>query len=89
MAEEPQFPPLPDIGDILDRKDRFEQKKTAVLKCRECKAKYPREFKEGDYVFKNLKDETCKECNRNATLTIEEIYSEWIDPKKKKIMFFV
>ncbi|NVM38152.1 MAG: hypothetical protein HWN81_21340 [Candidatus Lokiarchaeota archaeon] len=84
MAEEPQFPPLPDIGDILDRKDRFKQKKTAVLKCRECKVKYPREFKEGDYVFKNLKDETCKECNRNATLTIEEIYSEWIDPKKKK-----
>ena len=51
MAEEPQFPPLPDVGDILERKDRFKQKKTAVLKCKECKAKYPREFKEGDYVF--------------------------------------
>ncbi|MHA2288124.1 MAG: hypothetical protein ACXABG_04990 [Promethearchaeota archaeon] len=84
MAEEPQFPPLPDIGEILERKDRFKQKNTTILKCEECKAKYPREFKEGDYVFKKLNDETCKECNRKANLTIEEIYSEWIDPKKEK-----
>ena len=84
MAEEPQFPPLPDLGEILDRKDRFEPKKTTVLKCRECKAKYSREFRAGDFVFKEISDENCKECNRNTTLIVEEIYSEWIDPKKKK-----
>ena len=84
MAEEPQFPPLPDIGDILDRKKRFIPKKTTVLKCKECNTKYSREFKAGDYVFKKVTDEDCKECNRNTTLDIEEIYSEWIDPKKEK-----
>jgi len=31
MAEEPQFPPLPDLGEILDRKDRFVPKKITVL----------------------------------------------------------
>jgi len=84
MAEEPQFPPLPDVGEILDRKSRFIPKKTTVVKCRECKAKYSREFKAGDYVFKKVSDEDCKECNRNTILDIEEIYSEWIDPKKEK-----
>ncbi len=84
MAEEPQFPPLPDLGEILDRKDRFKPKKTTILKCNECKAKYPREFKAGDYVFKKVSDEKCKECNRSTTLIVEEIYSEWIDPKKEK-----
>jgi len=84
MAEEPQFPPLPDIGEILDRKDRFTPKKTTVLKCKECKSKYSREFKTGDFVFKKVNDENCKECNRSSTLIVEEIYSEWIDPKKKK-----
>ena len=84
MAEEPQFPPLPDIGEILERKDRFQPKKTTVLKCEECKAKYSREFKTGDFVFKKVDDEECKECQRKKTLNIEEIYSEWVDPKKKK-----
>ncbi|MBY9014941.1 MAG: hypothetical protein KGD68_04545 [Candidatus Lokiarchaeota archaeon] len=84
MAEEPQFPPLPDIGDILDRKKRFIPKKTTVLKCNECNIKYSREFKEGDYVFKKIDDEECKECHRGTVLAVEEIYSEWIDPKKSK-----
>ena len=84
MAEEPQFPPLPDIGEILDRKDRFISKKTSVLKCGECKAKYSREFKTGDFVFKKIDNEECKECHRSKSLTIEEIYSEWVDPKKKQ-----
>jgi len=40
MAEEPQFPSLPDLGDILDRKKRFIPKKTTVLKCKKCNTKY-------------------------------------------------
>ena len=84
MAEEPQLPMIPDIGEILDRKDRFVVHKTSVVKCKECKAKYNREFKEGDYTFKKLIEEECKECKKEGALTIEEIYSEWIDPKKKK-----
>ena len=84
MAEEPQLPMIPDIGEILSRKDRFVVEKTSVIKCRECKARYTREFKEGDFTFKKLTEEECKECKRHGTLTIEEIYSEWVDPKKKK-----
>ena len=83
MAEEPQFPSLPDLGEILDRKKRFIPKKTTVLKCKKCNTKYSREFKEGDYIFKKINDEECKECHRSKVLDVEEIYSEWIDPKKK------
>jgi hypothetical protein len=75
---------LLDIGEILDRKDRFIEKKHSVLKCKECKAIYTRDFKVGDYTFKKLNDEECNECKKSKSLTIEEIYSEWIDPKKKK-----
>ena len=84
MSDEPQFPELPDIGEVLGRKDRFIQKKTTVLKCGECKAKYSREFKAGDYTFKKLDDEACEKCNRIKVLVVEEIYSEWFDPKKTK-----
>jgi len=51
MAEEPQFPSLPDLGDILDRKKRFIPKKTTVLKCKECNTKYSRKFMEGRLYF--------------------------------------
>ena len=84
MGEEPQLPMIPDIGDILDRKKRMVEKITTVLKCNSCKAKYTREFKPGDYTFKKLLDENCKECSRANTLRIEEIFSEWINPKKSK-----
>ena len=82
MGEEPQFPPLPDIGEILERKDRFFQRVTSVLKCGKCSAKYERFFKPGDYTFKKLNDEECKKCNVSNSLTIVEIYSTWLDPKK-------
>jgi len=84
MSDEPQFPDLPDIGDVLDRKDRFVEKKHSVLKCGECQDKYTRLFKAGDFVFRKLTEEKCKECQKKDSLTIVEIYSEWIDPKKKK-----
>ena len=84
MSEEPQFPPLPDIGDILSRKDRVFQRVISVVKCSRCSAKYDRFFKPGDYTFKNLTEEECKKCKRINTLEIEEIFSEWIDPKKNK-----
>jgi len=83
MSDQPTFPDLPDIGDILDRKERFIVKKTTVLKCKECNSKYSRKFTEGDYIFKKIDDEECKECHRSKILEVEEIFSEWIDPKKK------
>ncbi|TFG07070.1 MAG: hypothetical protein EU539_06000 [Promethearchaeota archaeon] len=83
MGEEPQFPPIPAIGDIIDRKDRFFQRKYTVIKCETCQAKYKREFKPGDFTFKKLPDEECEKCHARGA-KIEEIYSEWIDPKKEK-----
>ncbi|MEJ2293929.1 MAG: hypothetical protein P8Y23_04105 [Candidatus Lokiarchaeota archaeon] len=83
MSEEPQLPPMPDLGDILDRKKRMVEKITTVIKCKECKAKYERPFKVGDYTFKALSDEICEKCKKSQSLDIEEIYSEWIDPKKQ------
>ncbi|MHA1914813.1 MAG: hypothetical protein ACW986_04905 [Promethearchaeota archaeon] len=84
MAEEPQFPPIPSVGDILDRKKRFIEKKHSVIKCKDCKETISREFKHGDFVFKKLMDEDCEKCSHKESLTVIEIYSEWIDPKKKK-----
>ncbi|MFW9772214.1 MAG: hypothetical protein ACFFFB_02390 [Candidatus Heimdallarchaeota archaeon] len=82
MSEEPQFPDIPDLGEI-DRKDRFIQKKTSVIKCSQCKAKRERPFKVGDYTFKKLNDEECEKCHSTMS-SIEEIYAEWVDPKKSK-----
>ncbi|MFX1496180.1 MAG: hypothetical protein ACFFBH_01505 [Promethearchaeota archaeon] len=42
-----------------------------------------RPFKAGDYTFKTLTDEECEKC-RSKMSTIEEIYAEWVDPKKIK-----
>lgn len=82
--DEPQLPPIPDIGDIIDRKKRFVERKHSVIKCEKCQANYSREFKPGDYFFKKLTEEECDKCHRSKSLTIVEIYSEWIDPKKSK-----
>ncbi|MFW9823176.1 MAG: hypothetical protein ACFFE4_09585 [Candidatus Thorarchaeota archaeon] len=84
MAEEPQLPPIPAIGEILDRKKRFVEKKHSVIKCGACQDDFSRTFKEGDFVFKKILDEMCEKCNKRGSLTIVEIYSEWVDPKKKK-----
>ncbi len=84
MSEEPELPPLPAIGDILDRKDRFIQKVYSVIKCRNCQKKYTREFKKGDFTFKELEDEKCLECQKSGNSVITEVYSEWIDPRKQK-----
>jgi hypothetical protein len=81
--DEPQLPPIPAIGEILDRKDRFVEKKYSVIKCGECKADFSRLFKAGDFVFKKLTDEECEKCHQSKSLTVIEIYSEWVDPKKK------
>ena len=83
MSEEPQLPPIPAIGDVLDRKKSFIEKKHSVVKCGACQADYTRAFKQGDFVFKGLLDEECEKCHRRK-LTIVEIYSEWINPKKEK-----
>jgi len=83
MAEEPQFPAIPAIGEILDRKKKFVEKKHSVIKCKNCQESYSRIFKLGDFVFKKVEDEECEKCHRTKSLTIVEIYSEWVDPKKK------
>ncbi len=84
MSEEPQFPPLPDIGDILERKKNLVELIFSVLKCNSCRAKYERTFIPGDYTFKNLEDEACKKCSKKNSLTITEIYSNWVKPNKIK-----
>ncbi len=84
MSEEPQLPPIPAIGDILDRKDRFIERVYTVVKCNDCEAKFTRRFKVGDYTFKKVDDEECKECKKSSNLIISEVYSKWIDPRKEK-----
>jgi len=84
MAEEPQFPAIPSITDDWDRKKRFIEKKHSVIKCGNCSESISRIFKPGDYIFKKLLDEECEKCHRTKTLSVIEIYSEWIDPKKAK-----
>jgi hypothetical protein len=78
------FPAIPDVGDALVRKKRLVEKITTIVKCEECKEKYSRLFKPGDYIFKKVPEEECEKCHKLQSLTIIEIYSEWIDPKKKK-----
>ncbi|MHA1842838.1 MAG: hypothetical protein ACTSWE_01050 [Promethearchaeota archaeon] len=85
MSEEPQLPPIPDIGiDAITRKKRFYEKINTVVKCGNCHENYTREFKKGDYTFKKLSGESCPKCNEGQSLIITEIFSEWIDPKKEK-----
>lgn len=86
MSEEPQLPPIPAIGEILDRKDRFIQKVYSVIQCGECKEKYTRPFKKGDYTFKKLSDEKCPNCEKKNNSVIIEVYSEWVDPKEDKLI---
>ena len=83
MAEEPQFPPLPDIGEVLSRKKKFVERVKTVIKCSKCKAETMRPFTPGEYTFKKLSDEKCEKCNKKDTLTIVEIFSEWYNPKKE------
>jgi predicted RNA-binding protein len=83
MSDEPQLPSIPAIGEILDRKKKFVEKKHTVIKCGSCQADSSRDFKAGDFVFKNLSDEECEKCHKSKVLSIVEIYSEWVDPKKK------
>lgn len=82
MGEEPVFPPIPAIGEILTRKDRFIERIYSIIKCGACKNEYSRVFKPGDFIFKKVTDEECNECHEKKSLTIFEIYSEWVDPKK-------
>jgi Zn finger protein HypA/HybF involved in hydrogenase expression len=84
MGEEPQLPPIPAIGDVLDRKKSLIEKKYTVIKCDNCQNTFTRDFKPGDFVFKEIRDEECERCQRRRALTIIEIYSEWINPKKSK-----
>ncbi len=84
MSEEPQLPPLPSLGDVLDRKERFIQKVYSVIKCNECGETFTREFNKGDYTFKSVEGEECPKCNNITKGTIIRVYSEWVDPKESR-----
>ncbi|MHA1272892.1 MAG: hypothetical protein ACTSQS_05595 [Promethearchaeota archaeon] len=84
MSEEPQFPPIPDIGEHVLGKSKKEPREYTVVKCENCKKDYSRPFKVGDYVFKEVINEECPFCKKKDDLNIIEIYSEWINPKKEK-----
>ena len=81
MSEEPNLPPLPSLGDILDRKDRFVQKVYSVIKCNNCKETFTREFKKGDFTFKDVQGEECPQCGKTVNGKIIRVYSEWVDPR--------
>ena len=85
MGEEPQFPPIPSIGDnVLGKRKRTIPREYTVLKCEHCKEEFTRSFKPGEHVFKKLDDEICPACKRRNTISVKEIYSEWYDPNKEK-----
>ena len=85
MAEEPMFPELPDIGEmVLKKKDKFDLREFTIIKCNECKTEIQRKFKPGDYTYKDLSEEKCDKCQKPNTLTITEIFSEWYKIKKEK-----
>ena len=84
IGEEPELPPLPDIGDVLDRKKRFKERVKTVIKCDKCKEETIKPFTPGEYTFMKLSGEKCIKCDKKDTLTIVEIFSEWYDPKKEK-----
>jgi len=86
ISEEPQLPPIPSISDEYYRKDRVIERKYTVLKCQSCQAKYSRTFIEGDYTFKKVTEEECEKCQKKKDLVIEEIYSEFYDTKKDKVV---
>ena len=82
MSDEPILPPIPALSDDIRRKERMIEDKYSVIKCQNCHAKITRSFERGDFTFKKLTDKSCEKCK--GQLTIDEIYSEWVDPKKKK-----
>ena len=86
ISEEPQLPPIPSISDEYYRKDRVIERKYTVLKCQSCQAKYSRTFNTGDFTFKKVTDEECEKCHEKKILVIEEIYSEFYDTKKDKVV---
>ena len=82
MSDQPVFPPIPCLSDEMRRKERIVEDKFSVIKCQNCHAKFTRPFEKGDFTFKKLTNVSCEKCH--GKLMIDEIYSEWVDPKKKK-----
>jgi len=84
--DEPQFPPLPDIGEhvIGKKRDKLIIKEYTIIKCRKCQTERTQPFKPGDYIFKDLPNE-CEKCHNKSSLSIVSIYSEFIDLKKQKL----
>jgi hypothetical protein len=56
---------------------------TTTIECKKCSFKSVREFKRGDYIFKEV--EPCQKCNEKMTITA--IYREVKDKEKERSRF--
>ncbi len=83
MSEEPVFPPIPSIGEVLTRKKNMKEIKTTILKCKGCGNKTIRPFKEGDYVFKIIEEINCTKCLKKE-YSIIEIFAEFKKTNENK-----
>jgi hypothetical protein len=83
ISDEPQFPSIPSIGDVVTRKDNMKEFKTTVLKCIGCGHKKNRSFQEGDFVFKKFEEEECEKCGIHE-YTIVEIFAVYKKEERRK-----
>ena len=83
MGEEPKFPPLKAVGNVLNRKKVLERFKCSTVKRKFYGVKNQRKSKDGHYVLKNGPEEQFDSYEKNE-LIISEIFSEWKQPEKRK-----
>jgi hypothetical protein len=82
MSEEPQFPPIPSMGEEI--KKNMIEKKTSILKCDNCGRSAKRPFEAGDYVFAKIENgKSCPQCS-NTNYTIMQIHGEWVKSSRKE-----
>ena len=83
ISDEPQFPYIPSIGDVVTRKDNLKEFKTTIFKCTDCGYKKNQPVQAGDFVFKKFKEDKCEKCG-NHEYTIVEIFAEYKKEDKRK-----
>lgn len=83
ISDEPQFPSIPSIGDVVTRKDNLKEFKTTVFKCTGCGHKKNQLFQEGDFVFKKFKEEECEKCGIHEYMIVE-IFAEYKKEERRR-----
>ncbi|MHA1731175.1 MAG: hypothetical protein ACTSU5_04495 [Promethearchaeota archaeon] len=78
--EEPNLPMIPSLGD--EKKKNLESFQVTVVACYQCDWTEERDFKVGDFVFKNLDERSCPGCD-SQKLYIREIFEDFRDKKKR------